>query len=46
MFNDKKVKELMVQSGSPMHVLDRKQTAELFTKVKKNLEDLLKDIKE
>jgi tripartite-type tricarboxylate transporter receptor subunit TctC len=46
MFNDKKVKELMGQSGSPMFVLDRQQTVELFTKVKKNLEALLKDIKE
>jgi len=46
MFNSAKVKELMEQSGSPMHVLNRAQTAELFAKVKKNLQDLLKDIKQ
>lgn len=46
MFGDKKVTELMTQSGSPMFVLGREQTRELFLKVQKNLEVLLKDIKE
>jgi tripartite-type tricarboxylate transporter receptor subunit TctC len=46
MFNDKKVKELMEQSGSPMFVLGREQTRALFLKVQQNLEVLLKDIKE
>lgn len=46
MFGDKKVKELMTQSGSPMFVLGREQTRELFLKVQQNLEVLLKDIKE
>ena len=45
MFQTAKVKSLMTQSGSPMFVLDRQQTAELFAKVKKNLQELLKDIK-
>ena len=46
MFQTDKVKSLMAQSGSPMFVLNRAQTAELFAKVKKNLQDLLKDIKQ
>lgn len=46
MFGDKKVKELMAQSGSPMFILDRQQTAELFAKVKQNLQELLKDLKQ
>jgi tripartite-type tricarboxylate transporter receptor subunit TctC len=46
MFNDPKIKELMAQSGSPMFILDRQQTAELFTKVKQNLQELLKDLKQ
>jgi tripartite-type tricarboxylate transporter receptor subunit TctC len=46
MFNSARVKELMEQSGSPMFVLNRAQTADLFIKVQKNLEVLLKDIKE
>jgi len=46
MFNDPKIKELMAQSGSPMFILDRQQTTELFTKVKQNLQELLKDLKQ
>lgn len=46
MFNDPKIKELMAQSGSPMFILDRQQTAELFAKVKLNLQELLKDLKQ
>ncbi|QJT09842.1 tripartite tricarboxylate transporter substrate binding protein [Oceanidesulfovibrio marinus] len=46
MFNTPKVKDLMAQSGSPLLVLNRQQTIELFAKVKKNLQELLKDIKQ
>lgn len=46
MFSDPKIKELMAQSGSPMFVLDRQQTGELFAKVKQNLQELLKDLKQ
>lgn len=46
MFSDPKIKELMAQSGSPMFVLDRQQTGELFAKVKLNLQELLKDLKQ
>ncbi len=46
MFADKRVKELMTQSGSPMHILNRAQTIELFRKVQQNLKVLLKDIRQ
>jgi tripartite-type tricarboxylate transporter receptor subunit TctC len=46
MFVDKRVQELMAQSGSPMHVLNRQQTIELFRKVQQNLKELLKDIRQ
>jgi len=46
MFADKRVKELMAQSGSPMHILNREQTIELFRKVQQNLKVLLKDIRQ
>jgi tripartite-type tricarboxylate transporter receptor subunit TctC len=46
MFGDKRVKELVTQSGSPMHVLNRQQTIELFRKVQQNLKELLKDIRQ
>jgi len=45
-FNSPKVKELMAQSGSPMHILNREQTLQLFTKIQGNLKVLLQDIKE
>lgn len=44
MFNSKKIKELMEQSGSPMHVLNREQTQKLFAKLQKSLAELLKDL--
>jgi len=45
MFNSKKIKELMEQSGSPMYVLNREQTQKLFAKLQKSLEDLLKELR-
>ena len=45
MFSSGKVKKLMEQSGSPMHVLNREQTQKLFAKLQKSLEVLLKDLR-
>ena len=45
MFNDKKIKDMMDKSGSPMYILNRQQTIKLLNNVKKNINNLLINIK-
>jgi tripartite-type tricarboxylate transporter receptor subunit TctC len=43
-FNAPKIQELMAQSGSPLHILNRQETLKLFESMHKTLQTLLKGI--